>query len=157
MPIFPDEWLLMYRTASMASRVGPAVITTRMPKRSFSVSADSTASSRAAGSCIRPRPFVPQARNPSAQSSTSIFFRPASVRSASCNASPLYILSFIAGAMITGLRMAASVVVSASSAMPAAILHITSWVAGATIIASAQSGREMCSVEWSLMAANTSL
>ncbi len=78
-----------------------------------------------------------------------------SVRIASSMAGDAYILSFMAGAITTGLRMAQKVVVNASSAIPYAIFPSTLAVAGATIIRSAQSGNEICSVEWSFMAAKT--
>ena len=52
--------------------------------------------------------------------------------------------TFIAGATTTGQGQASSVVLTASSAMPCAILAMTLAVAGATRARSAHSARSMC-------------
>ena len=147
----------MYRTGSIRSWVGPAVMSTCCPSIVLGVKALSIASWMIAISGIRPLPLVPHAKGPSEGSNTEIFDHDWSVRMACCVAGFSHILSFIAGTMMMGLRAAQEhrVVVSASSAIPAAILPITLAVAGATTIRSAQSGREICSVLCSLMAANT--
>ena len=122
------------------------------------LSGNASASCSSSTSGIRPLPLVPQANSPSAGSSTITCSQERMVLMACCVAGFSHILSFIAGATTIGLRAAQEqmVVVSASSAMPAAILQSTLAVAGATIIASHQSGREICSVACSLIAANTS-
>ena len=147
----------MKRTGSIRSWVGPAVMSTRRRVRVCSVIIRSAAAKMSSGSSIRPVPVVPQARGPSAQGRTVTCGKPASVSRLCCRAGCAYILSFIAGAMSTGQVMARNVVERASSAMPLAILPMLFAVAGATIIRSAQSGSEICSVEWSLVGANTSL
>ena len=63
-PIFPELWLLKYRTGSMASMVGPAVITTRRPSSSRLLKRALTAATMASGSSSRPGPTSPQACSP---------------------------------------------------------------------------------------------
>ena len=140
----------------MASCVGPAVMSTCLPAMVLGVSAYSAAATRTSISCIRPLPVVPQANSPLAASSMVMLLQRDSSSMAFCVAGDSYMLVFIAGAITTGFRIAAKVVVSASSAMPLAILQSTFAVAGAMIIRSAHSGREMCSVLCSLIAAKTS-
>jgi len=57
--------------------------------------------------------------------------------------------TFMAGQMSTGARVAMTVVVSRSSAMPPAILPITLAVAGANRTRLALSAREMCPISHS--------
>ena len=148
----------MNRTGSIFSCVPPAVMSTCLPIIVLGVSASSIASLSTSISGMRPLPHVPHAKGPSVGSMICTFSQCRRVSTAFCTAGFSHILSFIAGAMRTGLRAAQEqiVVVSASSAMPAAVLQSTFAVQGATIIASHQSGNDICSVECSLIAANTS-
>ena len=129
---------------------------TCLPSRVFGVSAYSAAATNTSISCMRPLPLVPHASSPLAASNMVIFSHCANWCIACCVAGESYILVFIAGAMTTGLRIAAKVVVSASSAIPCVILQSRLAVAGAMSMRSAQSGREICSVLCSFIAANTS-
>jgi hypothetical protein len=65
--------------------------------------------------------------------------------------------TFMAGATTTGARVARRTVVSRSSAMPAAILPMTSAVAGATTSTSAVSASRMCPISDSCVRLNVSV
>ena len=147
-PIRPVEWLVTNRTGSIASRVGPAVTSRRTPSRSRSVSAARTASKSTAGSGSRPRPVSPQASRPLSGSST-VKPKPRSVSRLRWVTGLSYMPVFIAGATILGQRAASTVVVSMSSATPAANLAITLAVAGAISMTSAFFASATCSTSYS--------
>lgn len=136
------------RTGSIASRVGPAVTSRRTPSRSRSVSAARTASKSTAGSGSRPRPVSPQASRPLSGSST-VKPKPRSVSRLRWVTGLSYMPVFIAGATILGQRAASTVVVSMSSATPAANLAITLAVAGAISMTSAFFASATCSTSYS--------
>jgi hypothetical protein len=69
-PILPLEWLVMPRTGSMASNVGPAVTSTFCPASTLGVKKAITSSSSSAGSSMRPSPVSPQAWSPLPTAST---------------------------------------------------------------------------------------
>ena len=72
-PIMPVERLVIKRTGSMDSLVGPAVTSTRLPARSFPKAISRTMySNSTSGSGIFPAPVSPQARYPVAGVITSI-------------------------------------------------------------------------------------
>ena len=60
-PICPELRLLIKRTGSMASRVGPAVTSRRAPFSSLVAKDSAIAASSASGSSMRPGPVSPQA------------------------------------------------------------------------------------------------
>ena len=94
------------------------------------------------GSSSLPAPTSPQARYPLAGETMRAPF--ASQRAMfSCVFSFSNILSFMAGAITSGARVASAVVVSRSSAMPLAILAMTFAVAGAMQNTSASFASEM--------------
>ena len=135
----------MKRTGSMASSVPPAVTSTFLPE-SVLPRAPASSSSRtmSCGSGRRPTPEAPQAKYPAAGS---ILCQPRAWSFAifSCVTGFSYIALFIAGAKKIGDVTASSVVVSMSSAMPAAALAMMFAVAGAMSTRSAKRARAMCS------------
>ena len=64
-PMRPDERLPTKRTASTASRVPPAVTSTRLPASDGGASSCSTRAAISSGSAIRPTPHSPSAVSPS--------------------------------------------------------------------------------------------
>ena len=71
LPMRPEERLLMWRTGSMASTVGPSVTSTRFPCSAPSVgSSVRSRSTMVSGSAMRPLPSSPLARRPSSGSTT---------------------------------------------------------------------------------------
>ena len=146
-PIFPEERLPRYRTASTGSRVPAAVTRTRFPASAPPPpSARPTASTISAGSAIRPGPLPsPAARGPSAGPTRSYF------RASFSRARLLRVMgcanmrSFMAGATTTGAPVATITVVSRSLARPLAARAMKSAVAGATQTQSAPRPSEMCS------------
>ena len=130
----------------MASRVGPAVTRTEIPFMSLVCEmACSTASRRTEGSDILPEPVAPQASRPL---SGPMISQPYPRRSSRlcCVTGFSYIFVFIAGAISFGAFEARTVVVSMSSANPAASFAMMLAVAGAMMTASALSASEMCSI-----------
>ena len=148
--------MLKKRTGSTASRVGPAVTSTRSPAISCGASARRTASNSTAGAGSRPRPVSPQASRPLSGSST-VTPKRRSVSRLRCVMGLSYIPVFIAGATSLGQRAASSVVVSISSAIPAAIFAITFAVAGATMNTSAFFASDTCSTLYSKLRSNVSI
>jgi hypothetical protein len=134
-PIFPELALVIMRTGSIGSSVGPAVISTRLPDSAFGWKTDSISPRISSASSMRPMPTSPHAWSPGAGPAT----RMPSSRSAStflCVAAFSHISTFIAGAIISGQRRASTSVESRSSARPCATLAMKSAVAGATTIRS---------------------
>ena len=145
-PILPDEWLVMPRTASIASKVGPAVTSTWWPASRLGWNDATRASSSWAGSSMRPSPVSPQACSPCPTGST---VAPSAWHCAMlrCVAGWAHISRFIAGASSKGARSsgrARQVSVSRSAARPCASWASRSALAGATRIASASRPRLMC-------------
>ena len=133
----------MKRTGSRCSRVGPAVISTRLPSRLRQrPSSSSTAATMASGSSMRPLPSVPQAKCP-LEGNTTRTPRASSAAMFSWVTGEAHMPSFIAGATISGAGVASAVVVSRSSAVPLAILAQTLAVAGAMQKRSASRASEM--------------
>lgn len=137
--------------------MGPAVTSTRREASGFGCSrVRCIKSAISSGSAMRPVPVAPQASWPEAGS---MMFTPVERRydTLRCTAGCSHICVFMAGATNSGLPLNdSSSVLSASSPMPDASLPIMLAVAGATTMASPQSLREMCSVEWSLAGENRS-
>ena len=129
----------------MASRVGPAVTSTFLPAKSFSPSARSTAAMMSASEAMWPLPTSLQASRPVLGSTNVTPSSSRSVRMLRCVTGFSYILVFMAGAMTTGAFVAMTVVVSMSSATPAAIFPRKFALAGATRNTSARLASEMCS------------
>ncbi len=63
-PILPELKLVIARTGSIASTVGPAVSSTRLPARSFGCAEATSAARISSGSSMRPSPISPQAWSP---------------------------------------------------------------------------------------------
>ena len=119
-PVAPVDALLTNRTGSKASRVGPAVTTTRSPARSRRARARARApSTRRSSAASRPTPVSRSAKKSAFPVRRfRIRARAASADSRASRRSS-YMAEFIAGAITTGTRAASSAVVSRSSAMPA--------------------------------------
>ncbi len=138
----------MNRTGSMRSRVGPAVTSTLRPAStpaSAGVAAGAAAriaSTRSAGSSIRPGPVSPQAWSPT-PGPRIVTPRDRSNATFACVAGFDHIRRFIAGAMLIGTSVARHSVASRSSARPCASRAMKSAVAGATRIRSAQRASSM--------------
>ena len=96
------------------------------------------------GSLMRPAPTSPHAKRPPAGPTkcTPLLARVATLASV---AAAVHMPVFMAGARRMGALVASTVVVSMSSAMPAAILAITLAVVGAMTKISARCARAMCS------------
>ena len=147
-PILPLDRLVMPRTGSMASKVGPAVISTRLPASRLGWKKAISSSRSSAGSSMRPSPTSPQAWSPLAG--------PSSKAPSASNCSALrrvagwaHISRFIAGASSKGTRSigrARQSRPSRSSARPCARRAMKSALAGATRIASAWRDRLMCTM-----------
>jgi len=131
-PMRPEERLPTKRTASIGSRVPPAVISTRTPARSASpASVASTAASRSGGSGSRPAPHSP--REPSAPVPGSSTSTPRARRSSTLAwvAGCSHMWLFMAGATSSGHRAARAAVVTRLSARPVASLASVFAEAGA--------------------------
>ncbi len=153
-PMRPDERLPTKRTASIGSRVPPAVTRTRSPTRwreaaagtpasprGSPARADSTAASTAAsssaGSASRPAPCSPLEASAPTPGSSTVTPRPRSVARLACVAGCSHMWLFIAGATTTGQVAASAALVSRLSARPWASLAIVLALAGATTRTSA--------------------
>jgi hypothetical protein len=149
-PIRPEERLPMKRTASIGSRVPPAVTSTFRPSRSppgragASPSAASIAASSSGGSGSRPTPHSPGDPSAPVPGVSTIAPRSRSVARLACVAGCSYIASFIAGARISGRRLARAAAQSRLSAWPAASLASVFAEAGATAKTSAVSASCRC-------------
>ncbi len=144
-PILPELRLVMPRTGSIASNVGPAVINTRLPASTFFWKKAINCSVISAGSSILPIPTSPQAWAPLAgpsNSTRSLRKRSALRTVAGC----CHICKFIAGAKSKGQSRARHRVVRRSSARPRDSLAIKSALAGAIKIASAARDNSMCAI-----------
>jgi hypothetical protein len=102
-PILPEEWLVMPRIGSSASKVGPAVITTLRPASSLGWKKAMRSSSKSCGSSMRPSPVSPQACGPLPTPSK------VAPSAASCTmlrwvAGCAHISRFMAGAISSGTR-----------------------------------------------------
>ena len=120
----------------MGSRVPPEVTSTRRPARSCGVSTASTAATISAGSAIRPDPMSPPASGPST-GPTTVTPRFASTAMLSCTDGCSHISVCIAGATITGARVARRVAVRMSPERPVRRSDTRRAVAGHTTTASA--------------------
>ena len=129
-PIFPELWLDTKRTGSMASKVGPAVITTLFPANSREGKKSSRAALISSGSASRPAPISPQACVPCPGPRT-VIPRSSRILILAWVAVLLHICWFMAGATNRGAGVARAVVVSRSSALPMARRARVSAVAGA--------------------------
>ena len=156
-PWRPELRLLMKRTGSRNSRVGPAVTSTLTPARHWGdARAAITASAMSTGSSIRPGPNSPHACSPSAGPRT---VAPSACSRATlrCVAGCSHILLFIAGARKSGAVVARHSVVSRSSAKPFASLARMFAVAGAMTTASAQRANSMWPIAASASASHKSV
>ena len=126
----------MKRTGSIGSRVGPAVTRTRRPARSRLPRRRDAASAISSGSASRPSPTSPSASSP-APGRPTWTPRARSAARFSCVTGFRHMRVFMAGATSTGQVAASTVVVTASSAMPARMRARRSAVAGATTTRSA--------------------
>ncbi len=144
-PILPELRLLMNRTGSIGSRVGPAVTSTRRPPRLPAIAAgggSSRARTMSAGSTMRPGPTSPQAWLPEAGPMKRTP-RDSSVARLAWVAACRHMAWFIAGASTSGASVAMHRVVSRLPAVPAASRAIKWAVAGATSTRSAQRASSM--------------
>ena len=133
----------MTRTASIGSRVPPAVTTTRTPTKSAGPSTRSAAATIRSGEARRPLPTSPPARRPSSGSTMTTPRRRNTAR-LSCTERCSHISVCIAGHTMTGARVANKVLVSRSVLSPAAYAAMTCAVAGATIMRSARWPNLVC-------------
>jgi hypothetical protein len=129
-PILPELRLLMKRTGSMRSRVGPALTSTRRPARAPPPRSACNWSASSSGSSMRPSPISPHAWSPSAGPSSRTP-RAASVATLARVAAFAHMMWFIAGAAAIGASVARHSVASRSSASPAAMRARKSALAGA--------------------------
>ena len=146
-PIRPEDRLPTKRTASIGSRVPPAVTSTDRPSSSpppAAPSADSTAASSSGGSGSRPIPHSPGEPSAPVPGSSTVAPRARSVSRLARVAACSYIASFIAGATSSGRRQASAAAHSRLSACPAASLAIVLADAGATRKTSARSTSSRC-------------
>ena len=118
-PCLPELRLAITRTASIGSRVPPAVTTTVAPARSPGPRIRSAAATMSTGSASRPAPMSPPASRPTV-GSTTWTPRRRSVSRFSTTAGCSHISVCIAGHSSTGARVASSVFVSRSVARPVA-------------------------------------
>ncbi len=136
----------MTRTASIGSRVPPAVTSTRAPRRSpETVRISMAAATMRSGAARRPSPVSPPASRPDS-GSTTCTPRRRRVARFSWTAGCSHISVCIAGATSTGARVASSVAVSRSSEIPAAYFPSSLAVAGATITRSARCPSRVCGI-----------
>jgi hypothetical protein len=155
-PILPELRLLMNRTGSSGSRVGPALMTTLSPASGPASSAANTARAISSASSMRPRPVSPQACSPLAGPSSRTP-RAASVPAFACVAACAHIRRFIAGAAHTGASVARHSVLSRSSARPAASRARQSALAGAISTSSAQRASSMWPIAASAASSQSSV
>ena len=144
-PICPLDRLVMPRTGSMASKVAPSVINTRLPDRLFSVHKSGNRSASSAASGIRPVPVSPQACSPSAGGKT-VMPSASSCAMLRWLAGLPHISTFMAGATANGHLRAAARLVKRLSAMPLAIFASVLAEAGAIRKTSASRVRLMCAM-----------
>ena len=144
-PILPELELVKPRTGSSASKVGPAVSTTRLPASNFGWNEAIKASKISVGSSMRPSPTSPQACAPLAGPSTPT---PSARNCAMLRtvAGCSHIWRFMAGATRSGQSRARHRVVNRSSPKPCTSLAMKSAVAGAMITASAPRVRSICAM-----------
>ena len=147
-PILPLDKLVMPRTGSIASYVGPAVTSTCWPAKTLGWKNAIRSSKISSGSSMRPSPVSPQACSPWPTSSTCA---PSAVSCAMlrCVAGCCHISRFMAGAKINGtlsMGRAKHMRLSKSSARPCSSLAMKSARAGATTMASASRLRLMCAM-----------
>ena len=147
----------MTRTGSIASCVPPALTTIRRPARSpFRPKAAAIWPTSSAGSNSRPIPVSPDASRPGAGPASNTP-RCRKLARFSCVAGWSYILASIAGATSSGASVAITVVVSGSSASPAASFAMQCTVAGAITTMSAQRANATCSTLYSAPASKVSV
>ncbi|MCY1524695.1 hypothetical protein D9M68_596410 [compost metagenome] len=145
-PILPDEWLVMPRIGSSASKVGPAVTSTFCPASSLGWKKAVMSSSSCAGSSMRPSPVSPQACQPLPTPSTVAPSADTCIR-LRCVAGWAHISRFMAGAINSGTRSvgrARHSRLSSSSERPCTSRAMKSALQGASTIASASRLRLMC-------------
>ena len=119
----PEERLPTKRTASIGSRVPPAVTSTFRPSKAPPTrSTFSTAASSSGGSGSRPIPNSPGEPSDPVPGSSTVTPRARSVARFACVAGCSYIALFMAGATISGRRHASAAAVSRLSACPCASL-----------------------------------
>ena len=149
-PILPLDRLVMPRTGSSASKVGPAVTSTCRPCSTLGWKKAMTASRSSSGSSIRPSPVSPQACAPCPGPSSTA---PSATTWATlrCVAGCDHISRFIAGATSNAQRSrgrARHSSANSSEARPCANCAMKSALAGATMSASAWRERSM----WAMLA-----
>ena len=150
-PILPLLWLVMPRTGSMASKVGPAVTTTRWPSSGLGARKAINSSSSSPASSMRPSPNSPQAWSPCATPSTKAPSCATCIR-LRCVAGCAHISRFMAGPSSSGTRFSGRArhsSASSSPALPCASCAMKSALAGATTMASASRLRLMCAMLFS--------
>ena len=145
-PCLPDERLPTKRTASIGSRVPPAVTSTVRPAKSCGVSAASTAATMSAGSAMRPDPTSPPASGPST-GPTIRTPRAASTATLSWTDGCSHISVCMAGATTTGARVASKVAESTSPERPVRRSEIRRAVAGHTTTTSALWPSAVCGID----------
>ncbi len=135
-PILPELRLVMARTGSIASSVGPAVMRTRFFWSNLGCWLAHSMSINASGSDMRPSPVSPHACSPVSGPRIAI---PSccNCRILRCVEGFSHICLFMAGATNNGQSLARQSVESRSSALPWTSFAIKSALAGAIIIASA--------------------
>ena len=122
-PIRPDERLPTKRTASIGSRVPPAVTSTCAPSMPPpTCRARSTAASSSGGSGSRPIPNSPGEPSDPVPGSSTVTPRARRVATLAWVAACSYIALFMAGATRSGRRHASAAAVSRLSALPCASL-----------------------------------
>lgn len=121
----------------MASWVGPAVTSTRVPAKGPSCTA-SVAETISSTEASLPSPVSPQARRPDTGMTTEAP-RLRSTERLACVAGFCHMCTFMAGARSKGAMVARAAEVRQSSAMPQAIFAMTSAVQGHTTNTSAHS------------------
>ena len=135
----------MTRTASIGSRVPPALITTLTPTRSPGPSTAAAAATIDSGEASRPAPTSPPANRP-LSGSTMWTPRSRKVAMLSATAGCSHISVCIAGQIITGARVASSTLLSRSVDRPIRYAAMSRAVAGATRIRSADWPSLVCGI-----------
>ncbi len=144
-PIRPDERLPTKRTASIGSRVPPAVTSTFKPSRLRPrASARSIAASSSGGSGRRPIPYSPGEPSGPLPGSSTITPRSRRLATLAWVAACSYIALFMAGATISGRRQASAAAVRRLSAWPWASFARVCADAGAMANTSARSTSARC-------------
>ncbi len=144
-PCLPLLRLAITRTASIGSRVPPAVTTTCVPCSAPPPSTSSTSARIRSGEASRPLPESPPARRPSS-GSTTCTPRRRRVSMLSTTAGCSHISVCIAGQTITGARVANRTLVNRSVESPAAYAPISRAVAGTTSTRSADCPSFVCGI-----------